>query len=176
MLVVARLIERKGIAFLIEALPVILKEDDRVRLTIIGEGNLEEKLKSLAKRQGVADKVTFMGFREHNRMPKYYNKAQLFILPSKNEGMSNTILEAMACGLPIITTRTGGTGELIKGNGILVPVEDSQAIARAVLKIMAEPQSRKKMAEKSRQIALEFSWRKQAMKYVDIYKSLCKGG
>jgi len=131
-------------------------------------------LKSLAKEMGIAEKVTFLGFQEHSRMPQHYNEAHLFVLPSKNEGMSNTILEAMACGLPIVTTPTGGTSELIKGNGILIPLEDHQAITQAVLKIMADPELMKSMAEKSRQIALEFGWRKQAMRYVNVYKQVAR--
>ncbi len=170
LIVVSRLIERKGVDFLIKALPKILRAEPRARLIIVGEGNLENELKTLAAQSGPAEKVIFMGFQEHSEMPALYNNANIFILPSKNEGMSNTVLEAMACGLPIVTTQTGGTNELIAGNGIIIPMENSAAISQAVLKILADPALMKEMAEKSRKLALEFGWRKQAMKYLDIYQ------
>ena len=78
----------------------------------------------------------------------------------------------MACGLPIVTTETGGTGELIEDNGIIVPMEDSYAIAQAVLKIAADPDLMRAMGEKSRRTAEEFGWHEQAMKYVEIYKKI----
>lgn len=172
LIAVSRLIERKGIDYLIKALPEILKKDKRVRLTIIGEGNLEDDLKLLAKRLDISDKVSFVGFQDHNLMPEHYNNAHLFVLPSKNEGMSNTILEAMACGLPIITTNTGGTSELIKENGFIVPMEDVSAISSAVLEALADKKLMEIMRKRSRNIALEFSWKKQALKYFNIYKEV----
>ncbi len=171
LITVSRLIERKGLDYLIRSMPEIQERDPRVTLTIIGEGNLEEELKSLSNNLGVSDHVTFLGFQDHSKMPAHYNNAHIFLLPSKNEGMSNTILEAMACGLPIVTTQTGGTGELIEGNGIIVPMEDSHAIAQAVLKITADPDLMRGMGEKSRRTAEEFGWHEQAMKYVDIYNA-----
>ncbi|MFQ5645596.1 MAG: glycosyltransferase [bacterium] len=167
---VSRLIERKGLDYLIKALPEI--PNPRTKLTIIGEGNLQNKLKLLARELGVYDRVDFPGFVEHRHLPEYYRNADLFVLPSKNEGMSNTVLEAMACALPVITTDTGGTDELIRDNGIIIPMEDSGAISRAVREIMTDAGLRKKMSGKSRESALEFGWHKQAMKYLALYRKI----
>ncbi|MBI5787290.1 MAG: glycosyltransferase family 4 protein [Candidatus Schekmanbacteria bacterium] len=174
LIIVSRLIGRKGIDYLLRAMPEVIKKFPQITLTIIGEGNLEQHLQSLSADLGIAAGVSFLGFQEHSQMPRYYNNADIFILPSKNEGMSNTVLEAMACGLPIITTNTGGTGELIRGNGVIIPMENPQAIAEAVIRLISNPQERMMMGQKSREIALEFSWRQQALRYWEIYQQVGK--
>ncbi|MDL1964023.1 MAG: glycosyltransferase family 4 protein, partial [Deltaproteobacteria bacterium] len=109
----------KGIRFLIEAVGRL--KNDPVELTLIGDGNCEEELKELAKDLGVSDRVMFKGYVNHDSIGEIYRKSDLFVLPSQNEGMSNALLEAMASGLSVIVTDTGGTTELLDGNGVVVP-------------------------------------------------------
>ena len=105
LITVGRLIERKGFEFLIKALQGI----DNIELSLIGEGYLKEELELLATRLGV--RVHFLGKVNHESIPGYLRQADVFVLPSLNEGMSNAIIEAMACGLPVIATDTGGSKE-----------------------------------------------------------------
>ena len=119
-LCVSRLIERKGIRFLIEAIGRL--KNDPVELILVGDGNQEEELKELAKGLGVSDRVVFKGYVNHDSIGEIYRNSDLFVLPSQNEGMSNALLEAMASGLPVIVTDTGGTSELLDGNGVVVPM------------------------------------------------------
>jgi glycosyltransferase involved in cell wall biosynthesis len=147
-LCVSRLIGRKGIEYLIEG----IKNLD-VELTIVGEGIEEEKLKRLCREIGVQDRVHFKGYVPHDKIKGCYAKADIYVQPSLNEGMSNTVLEAMASGLPIITTDTGGTKELIKKNGIVVPMKDSEAIKRAVSRYVQKRELVKKHGRTSRKIA-----------------------
>ena len=146
-LCVSRLIERKGIRFLIEAIGRL--KNERVELTLIGDGNCEEELKKLANDLGVSDRVMFKGYVNHDSIGEIYRNSDLFVLPSQNEGMSNALLEAMASGLPVIVTDTGGTSELLDGNGVVVPVRDSDAIAQGVRGLMGDREARRRMDAKT---------------------------
>jgi glycosyltransferase involved in cell wall biosynthesis len=166
-LCVSRLIERKGIRFLIEAIGML--KNDRVELILVGEGNCEEELKELAKDLEVSDRVVFKGYMGHDRISDIYKESDLFVLPSLNEGMSNALLEAMASGLPVIVTDTGGTSELLDGNGVLVPMGDSSAIAEAVRGLMGEQGARRRMGAKSREIAERMGWGAVGEAYYELY-------
>ena len=161
-LCVSRLIQRKGIEYLINAVKSL-----EVELTIIGKGKQESYLKSIAPKN-----VEFLGYIPHENIGKYYRNSDIFILPSLNEGMSNTILEAMASGLPIITTNTGGTKELIKGNGFVVSMRDSDAIKKAILKYIENPELIKTHGLKSREIAEKMSWENIAGEYYKVYRRM----
>ena len=100
-------------------------------------------------------------------MPGVYRDADLFVLPSQNEGMSVALLEAMASGLPVIVTPTGGTEELVDGNGRVVPWNDPAALADALAHLAADPEARARMGRRSREIALKFSWTAVAKAYLE---------
>ncbi|MCW3975679.1 MAG: glycosyltransferase family 4 protein [Candidatus Bathyarchaeota archaeon] len=170
-LTVSRLIERKGIDYFIKAIPAIIKKHRDITIRIIGEGNRKKDLMNLAQKLKVFEFINFLGYVPHNEVSNYYSSSDIFVLPSKNEGMSNTILEAMASGLPIITTDTGGTQELIDGNGIIIPREDSDAISNAVLKLINDRKMIEDMGNRSREIAECMSWKHVAKKYLDLYNN-----
>lgn len=171
-LVVSRLIRRKGLEYMIAALPFILKSHSEVKLTIAGEGNLKEELETLAGKLGVLDNISFSGRVEHDRLPELYRDSDIFVLPSLWEGMSNSVLEALASGLPVVVTDTGGTKELVKENGIIIVRESEVAIADAVLKILGDDPLRAAMGKKSRDIALGFTWASVAENYLQLYKEV----
>jgi len=166
---VARLIKRKGIDDLIRAVPAIVEEHKNIKLRIIGEGNMENELKALAQKLEVSKYIDFLGYVPHNEISNYHSSSDIFVLPSKNEGMSNTILEAMASGLPVITTDTGGTRELINNNGFIVPMKDSEAIKEVIIKYIKNPELIEKHGLKSREIAERMDWTNVAGKYYKIY-------
>jgi len=123
-----RLSKIKGYEYLIKA----LKDKKDFVLWLVGEGDLREKLEKLSKKNNINTK--FFGRKNHKEIIKLLQKSDLFVMPSLNEGMSNSILEAMACGLPIITTDTGGSKELIRGNGFIVKKANSLELKNAILK------------------------------------------
>ncbi|MFQ3308541.1 MAG: glycosyltransferase involved in cell wall biosynthesis [Candidatus Nanohaloarchaea archaeon] len=164
-LTVARLIERKRVGDIIEAVKGL-----DVELVIVGEGNKKSKLKAMVSKQGLDDKIDFKGYVEHDKLPKIYESADLFVLPSLNEGMSNTLLEAMAAGLPIVTTDTGGTEELIDGNGKIVEKENSSEIRSAIRNYIDDPVMHEKHQSRSREIAKRMSWENKAEDYMELYR------
>lgn len=159
-----RLIERKGYRYLIEA----LKDNDQVELTLIGDGNLAEELKELAVNNNVH--VNFTGMVEHDDLPHYLQEADIFVLPSFNEGMSNSVLEAMACGLPIITTDTGGSKELVRDNGFIVDKASEIALKSAIDFYCNNKGNIKIHGEASRKIAKEMDWSEATSEYRSYYE------
>lgn len=148
---IARLTEQKGIEFLIEALAILkyVFEND-LRLIIVGDGKLNNKLKKLAEKMGVTDRIEWTGATDD---PVYwYKKFDIFVLPSLWEGLPLVLIEAMASGLPVISTNTSGGIDIIKdhNNGILVPRGDSEALAIAVQEIYEKKALAKKLASNGR--------------------------
>ncbi|MDP1809411.1 MAG: glycosyltransferase family 4 protein [Actinomycetota bacterium] len=169
---VSRLIGRKGIDDLIRALPAIKESLGPVELTVVGEGNLKDSLSALAESEGVGRDVTWLGAVDHDGLPDIYRRSDLFVLPSHFEGMSNALLEAMASGLPVVVTATGGTDELIDGNGLIVSAGDSGALGRAIIDILGDDDKRRAYGAGSREIASRFSWGNVARQYLKTYEQV----
>lgn len=175
-LIVSRLISRKCIDYLLRAMPSIISRFPNTKLIIAGEGNDEDNLKQLANELGLSESINFMGYVKHDDLPSLYGASDIFILPSLWEGMSNTLLEAIASGLPVVVTDTGGTAELVKDNGLTIPKEDSIAISDAILLLLENSEECNNMGRKSREIALGFSWEKVAERYFELYRESAKQG
>lgn len=173
-LCVSRITERKGIKYLIEAVAQLVPKYPNVKLQIAGEGDKLEELEKETRDRDLRDKVEFLGRVAHADLVKIYQGADVFVLPSLNEGMSNTMLEALSSGLPLVATDTGGTKELLNDgeNGFIVKMKDADDIADKIEKLILNPDLKKKMGEASRQKAEGMSWEKVAKQYYELYKSL----
>ncbi|MFH0969507.1 MAG: glycosyltransferase family 4 protein [Patescibacteria group bacterium] len=170
-LCVTRITPRKGIKYLIEAFKKLSEKNDNISLQIIGDGDEKESLENLARELKIENKVEFTGLVPHEKLPPYFQSADVFILPSLNEGMSNSMLEALASGLPLIATDTGGTKELLEDevNGFIVKMKDSQDLADKIKIMMRNRELRKRMGEESRKKTQNLSWEKVANQYLDLY-------
>jgi glycosyltransferase involved in cell wall biosynthesis len=133
---VSRLAKVKALDVLIRALASVVGHVVHVRLTIVGEGPEEANLRELAESLGVAHCVEFAGGRPNDDIPAFLSRAHIFVMSSLVENLSIAVIEALATGLPVVATRVGGQPELVQsGNGVLVPVGDSDALASAVVAI-----------------------------------------
>jgi glycosyltransferase involved in cell wall biosynthesis len=171
LLCVGRLIDRKGQHHLLRAFANLCASCDRpLRLILAGTGDAEKALKQLAADLGVAGRVNFIGFVARHDMQTVYPQADIFVLPSQNEGMSIALLEAMASGLPVIVTDTGGTAELVQEglNGHIVPWADVSKLTEALAKLVANQEIRQCMGRGSRQIAERFSWPAITRAYLEL--------
>jgi glycosyltransferase involved in cell wall biosynthesis len=148
-LTVCRLISRKRIDLLIETVASAKALGVDIQLDIAGEGNLTAELKRLTEKVGVAACVNFLGRISTDKMPALYRDNDIFIMSSAHEGMSNAMLEAMGCGLPIVTTRCEGVDELIGDNGIVEKMRDA-SVSRAK----------------------QFTWSRVANQYLDCYRTV----
>jgi glycosyltransferase involved in cell wall biosynthesis len=129
---VTRLDPIKGNDILIEAMGRVLSRHPSARLLIVGDGSEETKLKEQCQSLNISDKVIFSGY--CSNVSDFIHVMDVFVLPSFNEGMGRVIVEAMACGKPVIASRVGGIPELVNDgeDGMLVPVRDQEALARAM--------------------------------------------
>jgi glycosyltransferase involved in cell wall biosynthesis len=172
LLTVSRLIGRKRIDLLMRAVGLLKEAGLDVRLNIAGEGNLMAELKNLCESLSLTGQVNFLGLVEAEDMGELYRSNDVFVMSSVHEGMSNAMLEAMASGLPIVTTRCEGVEELIVDNGIVVDVCEPEPIAQAVRRLVDDGDGYERMCVAARSRAEQFSWRTVADEYIDCYRSV----
>lgn len=168
---VGRLVERKNPFSLLRAMVGL-----PYTLAIVGSGPLREDLEKYAKERGV--NVEFLGNLPNSELPKILNQHEIFILPSLYEGMPKALLEAMACGLPVIGTDVDGIKGLIKHkeNGFLCAT-DPKSIREAILKVMNDVELREKIGNQAQMtIKKNFSLNKILEKELSLYASLLKNG
>lgn len=168
----SRLGQRKGVEYLIKAMPIVLKSLPEAQLILAGEGVEKESLKRLANELGLDKQVKFLGKVEHGKLSAIYQKSSLFVLPSLSESLSNSLLEALASGLAVVATKVGGNQELVSSsNGVLIPPAQVKILAKGVIKLLNQLDLRKKMSQVSREIAEQYNWEKTAQKYFQLYSN-----
>jgi len=158
-----RLIERKGFKYLFEA----LKSLNDVKLILVGEGDMKDELVELS--QAYKLEVEFVGMIKHSEIATQLRRADVFVLPSLNEGMSNSVLEAMACGLPIITTNVGGSSELIKENGFITEKQSVEQLRKAICFYKENREIIERHSQASLTAAMNFEWNEIAYMYFELY-------
>ncbi|MCC6915598.1 MAG: glycosyltransferase family 4 protein [Rhodospirillaceae bacterium] len=170
LLTVGRLAMHKGLDVLLAALAQ-LAPDLSWRLSIVGDGPEHAALGAQVSRLNLNGRVTFKGWAEREALPAIYRDADLFLLPSREEGMANVLMEAMCAGLPSIATRIAGSREaVIDGEtGLLTPSEDAPALARALEALIRDPGLRERMGRAARARAEEtYSWPVITDRWLDI--------
>jgi L-malate glycosyltransferase len=137
--VFSRLNQMKGVHYFLEAARVLAGRFDDVCFLIVGDGGSRKELEEQACRLGLGSRVVFTGFRTD--VPDLLSEATISVLPSLSEGTSNTLLESMATGVPVIATRVGGNPEVVEDqiSGLLVPPRDSAALATAMGELLDDP-------------------------------------
>jgi len=165
---------RKGVSFLLQAFQRLSDEKLPCKLTIIGDGPYRSRLEQLAEDLNL-NNIEFLGHIPNAQLPIHYNHADIFVLPSCAEGMSNVILEAMACGLPVVATNVGGNPELVQNGetGFLVPPENVDALYDSLVKLLSDKNLRERMGRSGRKTVEEFfTWDKIAEDYHKLYESI----
>lgn len=139
---VGRLSPEKGIWNLLKSMPLVLKQDSDVRLMIIGNGPLHSSIREFLETDGLKDKVYMAGKIPFEQVPDWMNQLRLLVLPSLSEGLPAVILEAMACGTPVLATPVGAIDEVITSGktGFLLEDNSDQAIADGILKALNDPE------------------------------------
>ena len=142
-LFVGNLVSVKRVNVLIDACARLIKRSVHFRCFVIGQGPLRQQLERQAQRQGLTDRVTFVGPVAHAALPNWYRAADVFVLPSASEGVPCVLLEAAACQTSYVATRVGGINEIAHLNhGMLVEPDDSPALAEAIALTLARPHAR----------------------------------
>lgn len=172
LLTVGRLSATKRIDVLIDAVDILHKEGRKLCFTIAGGGQLERQLRQGVSGRDIRGCVKIAGRVDPEEMSQVYRDNDIFISASLQEGMSNAMLEAMASGLPIITTHCEGVEELVSDNGIVVEDATAENIAGAIRQLADNRQRMKDMAASARNRAGEFSWGRVAEEYLNLYEKL----
>jgi len=170
LLCVGRLIERKGQHHLIEAVKRLRNDGIDVTLDLVGTGDHEATLQSLVGELGLASRVRFLGYVPREEIAAHYAAAHVFVLPSYNEGMSVATLEAMAAGLPVVVTHTGGTAELVEeeGNGLAFDWADVDRLVTHLRRLTTDRNMARQMGKNSRIRAAGLSWEAAVNRYTEI--------
>jgi phosphatidylinositol alpha-1,6-mannosyltransferase len=176
LLCVGRLIERKGQHYLIQAVKRLIDDRIDVTLDLIGTGDARSSNEAQVASLGLADRVRFFGYVPREEIARHYAAAHVFVLPSYNEGMSVALLEAMAAGLAVVVTPTGGTRELIQPevNGLVCDWADIDRLTVHLRRLAGDRTLTRRMAEASRARASQFSWELAAQRYEELICQLVR--
>ncbi|KKT75299.1 MAG: Glycosyltransferase [Microgenomates group bacterium GW2011_GWA2_44_7] len=173
-LFVGRLVESKGLIYLISAMPKVLAKFPQTKLIIIGAGPLQKKMRSLIEKLHLSQNVSMIGPKKHEVLPFYYSRATVFISPSVgSEGLGVTFLEAAACGTCLIGTGLGGITDIIsnKKTGLLVKPADSEALAVAINKLLGNSKLRDYLSRNAySHIKTHYDWRVIGKKFARVYE------
>jgi glycosyltransferase involved in cell wall biosynthesis len=170
---VGRLHEQKALDVLLMAFQKLCACHPNLRLQLLGDGPLRETLKGLAEQLGIAGQVDFFGSTE--QVFEYLQKADIFILPSRAEGLSNALLEAMACGLPVITSNIPANAAVIEHerNGLLFTVEDPASLADGVNSLIDSTDLRERLGKNARQtVEKQYGLDFIAERYIALYQEM----
>ena len=165
-----RLHKIKNYPLMLQAFKIVSETHENIHLSIAGSGSLEIELKKLVEQLGIKEKVDFLG--NVRDVPSLLNRMDVLLLSSTSEACPMVILEAMASGLPVIATDVGGVSELISDNGIVVPSEDVNTFALAMIKIIDDPFLLKDMGYKGRLYSSKYDKTNIAAEYGQEYLNL----
>ncbi len=177
-----RLIDKKGVASAISAFAIFAKKFPSAEFFIAGKGPLQEELETLAQQLGVAGKVHFVGFLGQRALRDFYARGHMFIHPSETppdenqEGVPNSILEAMATGLPVIATRHGGIPEAVTDevNGFLSEERDAESLARSMIALASSPDAYARMSAAAHEaVAQHYDQEVTVRALEDVYEEVC---
>lgn len=174
-LTVGRLVPKKGFIYLIEALPQVLNKIPEAKLVIVGEGDQKSELLKRVSELKLEKSCIFVGTVSYDELVKYYNLADVFVMPSIRNESGNidaspvAMMEAMCCGIPVVATRFASSSELINSkNGVLVEEKNSHQIADAIITILKKDLSQMKKAIKKK-AEENFSSKLTAKKYKEVF-------
>ena len=173
-----RLVRKKGIEYLIDALPTLLARWPDLTLAIVGDGDLRPELERRAGAAGVGAHVSFVGIASQDDVGRWMTAGDVVVIPSVRDdagnvdGLPNTLLEALASGTPVVATRVGGIDAVVTDshNARLVPERRSDALADAVNQLLAQPEHARALGETARRdMERDYTWETTARRLEDAY-------
>ncbi|NND66704.1 MAG: glycosyltransferase [Halioglobus sp.] len=180
-LFVGRLVDKKGIEYLIEAMPGVLAEASAAHLTIVGDGPLAAELAARCRALGVEDAVTFTGAVANHDVPGYLQRAAVTVFPSivtdsgDQEGTPVAIMEALACGCAAVVSDYPGARDIIVDGrtGLLVPQRSPEALARALLRLYQDPALCAALGAGGRKhVQAQYDWRVISDRFLDVFRDI----
>jgi glycogen(starch) synthase len=177
-LFVGRLVEQKGVEYLLRALSSAKERFPNVRLKIVGDGEFRPMLERIATNLMLGTQVEFLGWQTGSDLVKCYQKAQIVVIPSIYEPFGMTALEAMACQRPVVASRVGGLSEIIEHEvtGFLAEPKDDLDLAQWIMTLLSSAEMRNEMGKAGRNEILTagYTWPQIAERFIEFYKDLLK--
>jgi len=183
LLFVGRLVEKKGVQSLLEAMPNVMEKHPTVRLVLAGSGPVEQELRQQAQRLHLSERVDFLGMVAQTQLPALYQRATIAIFPfvvaksGDQEGFGLVQVEAMGCECPVIAGDLPAIHDIIthEENGLIFPSGNAQVLADAIIKLLDEPELRARLAGEGRKsVVQKFDWEIVAGKYAEVYNMLIR--
>jgi glycosyltransferase involved in cell wall biosynthesis len=163
----------KGVEYLIEAFHQFHQRYPEYTLLMVGRGPKKDEIARMIQEHGLDSSIQLLDFIPNAELPNLYRKSSIFVLPSLEEGVPRTILEAMACGVPVVCTELPQLVDIVAGSGILVPVRDSEALAEALIQIVTDPDRARELGENGRErVVADFSWDDTVNQTLKLYQEV----
>ena len=160
----------KGLKYLLHAVAKLSKTR-QIKLTIVGQPKKNSSIIKVIRYLGIKKLITFTGRIDNGDFVRQYAKSSIAVVPSMYEGFGIPVGEAMACGLPVISTTGGALPEVVGDAGILVPPGDAEALAKAITELLDNPERAKRLGQEGYQrVHNLFTWKRAAEKTVEVYK------
>lgn len=181
LLFVGRLVEKKGVSYLISAMPSVVHKFPDCKLVIVGDGIEKKSLMQQVVSLGLSKNVIFTGSVQNSELPAYYRASDVFILPSivakggDTEGLGVVLLEAIAAGIPVIASNVGGIPDIVinQRTGILVDQKDAGQLSAAIEKLLGSHQLARNLSRSARaHVVKNFSWDSASRSFWQVFKSL----
>jgi glycosyltransferase involved in cell wall biosynthesis len=161
----------KGLAHLLAAVAEISRSRNHFKLVVIGEPKKNGAVERLVRELGIGSRVEFTGRIGNEELVRHYARAAMAVVPSLYEGFGLPAGEAMACGVPVISTTGGALPEVVGEAGLLVPPADPTALAAAIRRILDHPDEGRVLGQRGRaRVSLNFTWRRAAERTVSVYR------
>lgn len=169
----SRLVRKNGIDILIKSFAILCKsETASCKLLLVGDGKKSEELMLLAKKLNVFDKIIWAGSIDHAELPKYLKISDVFVRPSRSEGLGSAFLEAMAAGISVIGTRVGGIPDFLKNKetGLFVEVDNAEDLAEKISLIFTKKDLTEKIIKNAKELVSEkYNWDNVARQFEELY-------
>lgn len=173
LLFVGSWLDRKGIYYLADAFPPLAEKFPEIQLTVAGCATKRDGIIGYFP-EAVRSRVEVVPFVESGKMPEVYRAHDIFVFPSLVEGMPLALLEAMASGMPVVTTNSCGMADMVQDgiNGLLVPAADAEALVTAVSRLCSCPELRRRLGEAAQLTMRRFTWEKVTRRFEDVFMTV----
>jgi glycosyltransferase involved in cell wall biosynthesis len=179
-LFIGRIVEKKGLQYMIRAMPKILEKEKDLKLLICGDGPLRNTMEKLSNELGVSNNIIFRGYITEKEKIDLMHLSDLLVVPSivtdtgDTEGLPVVIIEGLASGLPIVASNTGGINDIIVDNfnGRLVPQKDIETLAETVIELLSNEEERKRLSRNALASSALFDWTRIGEEYTKLILAL----
>jgi len=173
---IGKYVPGKGVEYLLRGFQLFSSEFPDYTLLMIGRGPQKDDCLRMIEDLGLTEKVILRDFVQNRDLPKIYQQSSLFVLPSLEEGVPRTILEAMACGVPVACTELPQLVKIVSGCGLLFPLRDPEALAAALSTLVSDTEMAQTCGRNGRERAVSmYSWSDTVSRTLDLYASLTGG-